>query len=991
MFHLKIFILQHMKKTFFLSLAVWLTAIVAYAQPNSYEWKTDKTGKYTYRYVTNDPFGARYYKLDNGLTVVLSVNKREPRIYTMMTVRAGAVNDPRTDTGLAHYLEHLMFKGTSKFGTTDWEKEKVMLTQIEDLYDQYGQTTDTAKRAAIYREIDRISNEAAKLAIANEYDKLMSSMGSQGTNAFTGYEYTSYLEDIPANALDRYLAVQSERFQNPVFRIFHTELETVYEEKNISLDNDGRKASEALYAALFEKYHLNKSILGDQEHLKNPNPRRIRKFYETYYVPNNMALILVGDLNPEEVMPKVEKAFAWMKSKPVEDYKAAPEKEITTPIVREVFGPTPENVIFGFRMPGLLDHRSSLLLTVADEIMSNRGAGLLDLNLNKKQLVQSAFSGINQTRGYSVWQFGGTPKAGQSMEEVRDLILGQLDKLKKGDFDEAIIQAIANNFKLGYLQQSERNNARALTIMRSFSLDYANSWNEYLRQADDMSKITKKDIVDFVNKYCGNNYVIVYKRKGEDKNVLKLAKPPLTPVSLNRDAQSDFFKQVNNIPMTEVTPVFVDFEKDLKRGKIADRVELLYAQNTDNQLYRLVFRIDGLGTWNNKLLPYAFQYLQFLGTDKYSAEDLSKAFYALAASYNANAGGETTSLVVSGLQENMEKTLELVQHVLRNCKADDQAWQMLKARIIKSRNDAKLNKQAIMQGLRSYATYGAKNPFNTTLSNDEINAITPQQLLDILHTLLDHPHMVIYYGPKAMNDISTDIARLMPLPAQFKQLPSPVKYNRIPTEKNQVLFADYNMVQAEISWIRVTEQYNPTLTPTVQMFNEYFGGNMSSVVFQSLREAKALAYSTFATYGQPSKKDDKYTLTGYIGTQADKIHDAIEGMNELLKDIPEAQNMFELSRKSLKKAIETDRITRDDIIYAYLSAKDLGLKEDVRKATYEALDKFTFNDVKKFHAEKLSGKEYVYCVVASEQKIKLDELNRYGEVKKLSLEEIFGY
>lgn len=991
MFHLKILIRQHMKKLFFFSLAMWLTAIVAYAQPKSYEWKTDKTGKYTYRYVTNDPFGARFYKLDNGLTVVLSVNKREPRIYTMMTTRAGAVNDPRTDTGLAHYLEHLMFKGTSKFGTTDWEKEKAMLTKIEDLYDEYGKTTDTAKRAAIYRDIDRISNEAAKLAIANEYDKLMSSMGSQGTNAFTGYEYTSYLEDIPANALDRYLAVQSERFQNPIFRIFHTELETVYEEKNISLDNDGRKASEALYAALFEKYHLNKSILGDQEHLKNPNPRRIRKFYETYYVPNNMALILVGDLNPEEVMPKVEKAFAWMKNKPLEDYKAAPEKEITAPIVREVFGPTPENVIFGFRMPGLLDSRSALLLTVADEIMSNRGAGLLDLNLNKKQLVQGAFSGANQTRGYSVWQFGGTPKAGQSMEEVRDLILGELEKLKKGDFDEAIIQAIVNNFKLGYLQQSESNNARALTVMRSFSLDYANTWNEYLRQTDDMSKITKKDIVDFVNKYCGNNYVIVYKRKGEDKNVLKLAKPPLTPVSLNRDAQSDFFKQVNSIPMTEVKPVFVDFEKDLKRGKIADRVELMYAQNTDNQLYRLIFRIEGLGTWNNKLLPYAFQYLQFLGTDKYSAEDLSKAFYALAASYNANAGGETTSLVVSGLQENMEKTLELVQHVLRNCKANDQAWQMLKARIIKSRNDAKLNKQAIMQGLRSYATYGAKNPFNTTLSNDEINAITPQQLVDILHTVLDHPHMVIYYGPKAMNDISADVARLMPLPAQFKQLPAAVNYNRISTEKNQVLFADYNMVQAEISWIRVTEQYNPTLTPTVQMFNEYFGGNMSSVVFQSLREAKALAYSTFATYGQPSKKDDKYTLTGYIGTQADKIHDAMEGMNELLKDIPEAQNMFELSRKSLRKAIETDRVTRDGIIFAYLSAKDLGLKEDVRKATYEALDKFTFNDVKKFHAEKLSGKQYVYCVVASEQKIKLDELNRYGEVKKLSLEEIFGY
>lgn len=979
-----------MKKLIFFCFAL-LTAAFTHAQPKTYEWKTGKTGKYTYRYVTNDPFGARFYKLDNGLTVVLSINKREPRIYAMITTRAGAVNDPRTDTGLAHYLEHLMFKGTSKFGTVDWEKEKVLLAKIEDLYDEYGKTTDTAKRAEIYREIDRVSNEAAKLAIANEYDKLMSSMGSQGTNAFTGYEYTSYLEDIPSNALDRYLAVQSERFRDPVFRIFHTELETVYEEKNISLDNDGRKATEALYAALFEKYHLNKSVLGDQEHLKNPNPRRIRKFYETYYVPNNMALILAGDLNPEEVIPKVEKAFAWMKPKPVEDYKAEPEKEITQPVVREVFGPTPENVLLGFRMPGLLDRRASLLLTVADEIMSNRGAGLLDLNLNKKQLVQNSFSSTNQTRGYSVWQFGGTPKAGQSLDEVRDLILGQIEKLKKGDFDEAIIPAIVNNFKLTYLQQSENNNARALAVMRSFSLDRAESWDAYLRQTDEMSKVTKQDIVDFVNKYCGNNYAIVYKRKGEDKNVLKLAKPPITPVSLNRDAQSEFFRQISAMPMADIKPVFVDFDKDLQRTKIADKTELLYAKNNDNQLYRLTFRIEGLGSWNNKLLPYAFQYLQFLGTDKYSAEDLSKAFYALAASYNANAAGETTTLTVSGLQENMEKTLELLRHLLRNCKPDEQAWQALKARIIKARSDAKLNKQLIMQGLRSYAAYGAKNPFNNVLSTEEINAVTPQQLVDMLHSLLDHPHMVIYYGPKSLSEISADLARLMPPPAEFKPLPAPVTFTRIPTEKNQVLFADYNMVQAEISWVRVTEPYDPTLTPTVQMFNEYFGGNMSSVVFQSLREAKALAYSTFATYGQPSKKEDRYMLTGYIGTQADKIHDAMEGMNELLRDIPEAQNMFELARKSLKKTIETDRITRDGIIYAYLSAKDLGLKEDLRKVTYEKLDKFSFDDIKKFHREKLSGKPYVYCVVASEQKVNPEELNRYGEVKKLSLEEIFGY
>jgi predicted Zn-dependent peptidase len=980
-----------MKKTVLLTLVSCLLALVAQAQPKNYEWKTGQTGKYTYRYVTNDPLGAQFYQLPNGLTVILSPNPREPRINTMITTRAGAVNDPRTDTGLAHYLEHLMFKGTAKFGTTDWAKEKVLLTKIEDLYDAYGQTTDTAKRAAIYRDIDKISNEAAKLAIANEYDKLMAAMGAQGTNAFTGYEYTSYIEDIPKNALDRFLAVQSERFRDPVFRIFHTELETVYEEKNISLDNDGRKASEALSAALFEKYHLNKSVLGDQEHLKNPNPRRIRQFYNTYYVPNNMAIILAGDLNPAEVLPKVEKAFAWMKTSPVADYQAAPEKELTAPVVREVLGPTPDNVLIGFRMPGLLDARSALLLSLADEIMSNRGAGLLDLNLNKKQLVQTSYSSTNQTRGYSIWQMGGTPKAGQSLEDVRDLLLGQLDKLKKGDFDDAIIPAIVNNFKLSNLQQSENNFSRVFGLMRSFSLDHAKTWDAYLRQNDAMAKLTKKDLMDFVNKYCQNNYAIVYKRKGEDKNVLKVPKPPLTPVTLNREAQSGFFQEVNNLPMSEVKPVFLDFSKDIQRNKIANRTDLLYAHNPDNQLYRLAFRIEGLGSWNQRLLPYAFQYLQFLGTDKYTAEDLSKAFYALAASYNAIASQEETNLYVSGLQENLPKTLELVQHVLRNCKPDEAAWQALKARIMKQRADAKLNKQAIMQGLRSYATYGPQNPFNNVFSNDQINAISAQQLVDVLRSLLDHPHTVIYYGPKPLNDICGELAQLMPPPAQFKALPAPVSYARVPTEQNQVLFAHYEMVQAEISWVRVTEPFNPALGPTVRMFNEYFGGNMSSVVFQSLREAKALAYSTFANYGQPSKKTDRYLLTGYIGTQSDKIHDAMQGMNELLTDLPEAQSMFDLSRKSLKKAIETERIIRDDVIYTYLAAKDLGLEQDPRQPIYQALDKFSFADVKQFHAEKLSGKPYAYCVVASEQKIKVDELSRYGQVKKLSLEEVFGY
>src|SRR5699024_10216918 len=155
--------------------------------------------------------------------------------------KAGSKTDPANHTVLAHYLEHMLFKGTDQFGSLDWDKEKSLLDEIEGLYEKYNSTTDEDERKAIYKEIEQVSGEAAKYAIGNEYDKMMSGMGAQGTNAFTSVEETVYTEDIPSNVIDKYLTVQSERFRHPVFRLFHTELEAVYEEKNRSLDSDGSK------------------------------------------------------------------------------------------------------------------------------------------------------------------------------------------------------------------------------------------------------------------------------------------------------------------------------------------------------------------------------------------------------------------------------------------------------------------------------------------------------------------------------------------------------------------------------------------------------------------------------------------------------------------------------------------------------------------------------------------------------------------------------
>ena len=194
-----------------------------------------------YESVANDPMKSRIYTLDNGLKVYLSVNKDQPRIQTYIAVRVGGKNDPSTNTGLAHYLEHLMFKGTTQFGTSDYEKERPLLDEIEQLYEVYRTKTDPGERKAIYHQIDSLSYEASKYAIANEYDKLMAGIGSEGTNAYTSYDVTCYTEDIPSNEVENWAKIQSNRFKDMVIRGFHTELEAVYEEKNISLTDDSRK------------------------------------------------------------------------------------------------------------------------------------------------------------------------------------------------------------------------------------------------------------------------------------------------------------------------------------------------------------------------------------------------------------------------------------------------------------------------------------------------------------------------------------------------------------------------------------------------------------------------------------------------------------------------------------------------------------------------------------------------------------------------------
>lgn len=979
-----------MRKMFLLLVSASLLCQAAFSQSAPPAWKEAQSGGYKYRYIPGDPMQARFYTLPNGLSVILSVNKKDPRIQTLIGVRAGSNSDPVTHTGLAHYLEHLLFKGTSKYGSLDWAKEKPYLDKIEKLYDIYNHTTDEAKRKVIYRQIDSVSGIAATFAIANEYDKMMTNMGAQNTNAHTWVEETVYQEDIPSTAIDKFLAVQAERFRDPQFRIFHTELEAVYEEKNRGLDNDGRKVYETTLSTLFPTHNYGQqSTIGTVEHLRNPSLIEIRKFYNKYYVPNNMSVIFAGDFDPDYVIKKVDAAFSYMKPKPVTEYTGPKEAPIAQPIVKEVYGPDAENISMAFRMPGSNDTRNTVLLNVVAYVLSNGKAGLLDLNLNKQQKVLRASISLYPWKNYSVFTLNGRAKQDQSLDEVKELLVSQLTALRNGDFDESLIKAIVNNIKLDEIQGLESNETRANTLMDAFIKHKGKNWNYDVGMIDAMSKVTKKDITDFAARFLNNNYVLLYKRKGEDKNIEKVEKPPITPVAVNRDAQSDFLKKVADMPETPVKPLWLDFQKDIQNGK-AGPAELLYVQNKDNSLFRLHYRFD-MGNFADRQLATALEYLKLTGTDKYSSEEISKQFYQIACNFSTNVGNEETTITISGLQENFDKAVELFDHLLSQCKADEQVLAGLKNRLFKTRADNKLNKSSILTGLRSYATYGAKNPFNSQLSNDELKGLTAAGLVQQLHDLANYRHSVIYYGPASQADVSSSVARLHRQPASFKEAKPATQFTRTVSAGNKVLFADYDMVQAEVSWVRNTDTYDPSRTAVVDLYNNYFGYGMGSIVFQTIRESKALAYSTYAYYASPAKKNDHYSMLAYVGSQADKINDAIVGMNELLTTLPESDKAFETARSSMRKGIETERITQDGIVFNYINARKLGLDTDIRKSVYERAAQLQFNDLKQLHQQEVSGKPYTYCIVASEKKLAADDLKKYGEVQKLSLEEIFGY
>lgn len=933
----------------------------------------------------NDPMAVTIYRLDNGLTVYLTENHQQPRFYSEIVVRAGSKNDPPATTGLAHYLEHLLFKGTQKLGTLDYEKEKPHLDAITALYEEHFREPDPEKRKAIYAKINEESKQAAQYAIPNEFDRLYKAMGATDVNAHTSNEETVYKVELPSNRLEQWAAIETERFTDPIFRLFQPELEIVYEEKNRSMDNKDRVIHEAVEALLYKNHpYGQQTTLGSVEHLKKPSLVNIQKFYDTYYVPNNMAICISGDINKDEAIRLIDRNFSSWKAKKLPKPKKWREKPLSGIERVSVKYPGEEYVLLAFRTAPQ-NAKDADALRLLDMALSNASAGLIDLNLVQQQKVRGAGAFPMLQNDYGAEYLFGIPKEGQSLEEVEKLLLEQVEIIKSGKLEDWVIPAIITDFKKMRKSGLESDDAR-VSYMRESYLAYED-WDHAVTQLDRMAKLTKRDVERVAKKYFGGNYVAGHREDGQHE-VPKIEKPKIDQVKIDPGRESQFAKSILAMPVTPLQPVFLEPGKDYSISDLPNGVRFYYTRNPLNDLFVLTFSVD-FGTDHDNRLAAARQLLGLAGTTTLSAEDLKKEWYKLGTNFSFGAGDSESSFSIDGLDENFEKSLALMMDVINNPATDTQTLEQLKQIIIERREDAKKDPQTISAALVQYHRYGNDSSFLRMLPGDQVRQLTSEELFGLTRGLLQYKHAVYYVGSMPPEQVLELLRKHCPAGAELKDVP-PYRFKKMrEAPETEIVFFNKETAQSQVQLAFPGEVYTEAHVPASTMFNSYFAGGMAGVVFQELREARALAYAVGARYVTGARAGDQNYMAGAMGTQSDKTPEAVEGFVQLLDAMPVSEDRFTVSKQALLNGFTSSRIGFREVLGSVRGWERLGLSGDPRKARYEQALHADMDLLLDFYKTQISGRPKLISVTGDKSKIDMERLGKLGKVREVTQDEIF--
>ncbi|MCK9301620.1 MAG: insulinase family protein [Bacteroidales bacterium] len=932
-------------------------------------------------------FEVKSLVLSNGLKVLLCEDHAKPEITGGIYVHVGSKNDPSDATGMAHYFEHIMFKGTDKIGTVDWDAEKVYLDSISCYYDKLHETNTEKARTQIQKKINELTIQSAQYAIPNEVDVILSKMGGKGINAFTGYDQTVYLNTFPSNQLEKWIDVYYERFRNPVFRLFQSELETVYEEKNMYSDNPFTSFMEGALKTAFGEHPYGRPVVGYTEHLKNPQISRLHKFFNDYYVANNMTLILVGDFDIESTIPVIKEKFAGMRVGNVPkmpSYKLPEFKGHTVVEVRQ----TPVKMgIIGFRTCAS-NSQDNVVATICSSIFSNSaGTGLIDkLYLDGKIMGAAAMEMSFLDNGSYVFMY--IPKlVGQSCEEAEQYIFDCVEKVKTGDFSDDLLEAV----KMRYLTENIKNTESCSNLF-NLILDYEMSgrqWSDFHKDMTIVKNLTKEDIMAFAEKYFTDNCMIYRSKMGFPKKD-KIDKPNWEPViPKNVEAKSQFAADIEAIETKTISPQNIVIGRDAEIYKADNMLPLYSSKNPYNDIFNLKFYFN-YGSIDNKDLQNAVDYVDMQGTANMSFDDYALALQKLGAEINISVNQENTVIEIEGLEKDFLTLLGLCFDKLYNPDNDETKLDMLvenkKASIKMMEHDAASWGEAVYE----YALYGAESEYVNTPSKKEVEAYSGDYLINIFKSITKYYGFITFSGNIHNDEIVNEIRKYYSMPkdvdkGSFKvQTPATFRENTVYIVHNK------KFLQSNIRFF-INGNPNSFREKTLaKSFNKYFGSDMYSIVFQEIREFRSLGYSAYAYTKIDNKNRINMSLYGFLGTQSDKTLDGIEAMSELITNMPEKPQKFADAKESLINSFAAEYTDFRDIPF-YVSQWKYSdnATTDPHIDMYEIIKAADFKDIVAFYKRNFYAKPLVITLSGNMKRVDKSKLSQFGKIIEVKKSDIF--
>lgn len=930
------------------------------------------------------------YRLENGLTVWLNEDHSQPKVFGAVVVKAGAKDCP--DTGIAHYFEHMMFKGTDRIGTLDYESEKVLLDSIAMKYDELAMTEDTAARARLQKEINELSIRSSEYVIPNEFNRLINRFGGSGLNAATSYDATIYFNTFSPQYMVQWAEINSERLINPVFRLFQSELETVYEEKNMYGDFIGGQVMDTLMARYFGPHPYAYPIIGSTKNLKNPRLTEMHKFFEDYYVASNMALILSGDFDAQQVMPILEKAFSRIRS----GNAPKQEKVMLPPFngreTMKVKFPIPFIKAMGLGFRGVsANHEDQVALNIAVNLLNNaNGTGYLDKLMVEHKLMGAL--AINESMNEAgILAVAIMPKLLiQSYSSAEKMVWDEINRVKNGDFSDEMFNSLKLEQKRQYASSLENIDSHATIMMDLFS--QGKSWNDYLNEVARIESITKEDVVRVAQKYFSNNYLCVTKSTGKYPKD-NLPKPAFSPVvPRNADASSSYAKQLEKIPEQQVAPRIIDFEKDVKTSKLTPLVTLYTTPNPLNDIFTLNISY-GIGALEQPELMQLTNYLQLLGTESLSFEQFRSRLQSIGSTLAFDVTPDAFVMKVTGFDNHIDETMELVGDFIRHAKADDKKLRQIV-------DDAKVSEKAffksgdnVASALLEQVKYGDQSRYLRKLSLSQIKKLKGKDMLAIYDKVRSVQCDLHYCGTLPVEKVIGTIRQHLPLERTTVASNSPYYRELKQYDRPTVFFIDMpDMAQSIVyGYVKGDPVDDKASRHASRLFSVYFGGDMSSLMFQEIREFRSFAYRTSGRYQLPNHahKGTAGSFTAMLSTQSDKTLDALGVLDSLIREMPLKPERMEAVKQTLVNRINNDYPPFRNLSEKVASARMEGFDRDPAEEFLRDIATMDMQDISRFYREQISGRPVVYVIAGNRKHIDMKKLAEYDTIIKVKKKDIY--